>query len=121
MPKGPRRAPTCLTTGSKTAWSTAPRVGFCLPSSVAALPNPWEFHFGLRFLSPVGSCARPGLAPPLSTVRIEAAMAATQKIIVDAEYAGQRLDAFLAAQIAGVSRVRVQQLIAQGKVRVSGR
>src|SRR3954462_2932695 len=34
-PKGPRGAPTCLTTGSKTARCTAPRVGF----SVCALAS----------------------------------------------------------------------------------
>jgi 23S rRNA pseudouridine1911/1915/1917 synthase len=40
---------------------------------------------------------------------------------VAAESTGQRLDQFLAAQLPEVSRVRVQQLISQGKVAVNGR
>ncbi|MGA2251051.1 RluA family pseudouridine synthase [Terracidiphilus sp.] len=41
-----------------------------------------------------------------------------QTIIVPAEAAGQRLDAFLASQLDGVSRSRVQLLLDQGGVRV---
>ena len=40
---------------------------------------------------------------------------------VPAEAAGQRLDAWLAAQMEGVSRERVQALIAEEKVRVEGK
>jgi 23S rRNA pseudouridine1911/1915/1917 synthase len=40
---------------------------------------------------------------------------------VDAEDAGLRLDQFLAAKIAGVSRARAQQLIEQGLVEVHGK
>ena len=43
-----------------------------------------------------------------------------QKFIVDLEHAGKRLDAFLAGEIPDVSRVRVQQLIAQQQVWVNG-
>src|SRR5579884_92953 len=39
---------------------------------------------------------------------------------ISAEHAGKRLDQFLAAQMADVSRARVQQLIAEGKVLVNG-
>lgn len=42
------------------------------------------------------------------------------KILVPAEDAGKRLDQFLTRQMADVSRVRIQQLIAEGKVTVSG-
>lgn len=42
------------------------------------------------------------------------------KIVVNAESAGDRLDRFLVAQIADVSRARVQQLISQNKVTVDG-
>lgn len=42
------------------------------------------------------------------------------KIVVNAESAGERLDRFLVAQIADVSRARTQQLIAQNKVTVDG-
>ena len=42
------------------------------------------------------------------------------KFIVDQEHAGQRLDVFLAGQVSDISRVRVQQLIAQLQVRVNG-
>jgi 23S rRNA pseudouridine1911/1915/1917 synthase len=45
-------------------------------------------------------------------------MPETQIILVPAEAAGQRLDAFLAAQLEGVSRSRVQLLLDQGAVRV---
>ncbi len=41
-------------------------------------------------------------------------------IAVPAEAAGQRLDQFLAAQLEGVSRSRVQLLMEQGAVRVDG-
>lgn len=43
-----------------------------------------------------------------------------QKIIVDQEHAGKRLDVFVAGQVSEISRVRVQQLIAQQQVRVNG-
>ena len=43
-----------------------------------------------------------------------------RKLLVPAEAAGQRLDAFLAAQLDGVSRSRVQLLLDQGDVRVNG-
>ncbi|HZU41756.1 MAG TPA: S4 domain-containing protein, partial [Terriglobales bacterium] len=39
---------------------------------------------------------------------------------ISAEHAGKRLDQFLAAQMADVSRARVQQLIAEEKVLVNG-
>ena len=42
-----------------------------------------------------------------------------QKFLVDQEHAGQRLDVFLTGQIPDVSRVQVQQLIAQQQVRVN--
>lgn len=45
----------------------------------------------------------------------------TQVLYVAAEYAGRRLDQFLVSQLPQVSRVRVQQLISQGKVAVNGR
>lgn len=41
-------------------------------------------------------------------------------IVVPAEASGQRLDAFLAAQLEGISRSRVQLLLDQGDVRVNG-
>lgn len=47
-------------------------------------------------------------------------MPETRTILVPAEAAGQRLDAFLAAQLEGVSRSRVQLLIDQGGIRVDG-
>lgn len=47
-------------------------------------------------------------------------MPETRMIVVPAEAAGQRLDAFLAAQLEGVSRSRVQLLLDQGGVRVDG-
>jgi 23S rRNA pseudouridine1911/1915/1917 synthase len=40
--------------------------------------------------------------------------------LAEPEDAGRRLDQFLVARLDGVSRARVQQLIAQGQVRVSG-
>lgn len=43
-----------------------------------------------------------------------------EPLIVPAEEAGRRLDQFLATRIPDVSRVRVQQLIRQGMVRVDG-
>jgi 23S rRNA pseudouridine1911/1915/1917 synthase len=42
------------------------------------------------------------------------------KLAVVAEHAGERLDRFLASQVPEVSRARIQQLIAAGKVRVNG-
>ncbi len=42
------------------------------------------------------------------------------KLTVPAEHAGERLDLFLVAQMPEVSRARIQQLIASGKVRVNG-
>ena len=47
-------------------------------------------------------------------------MSETKIIPVPAEAAGQRLDAFLAAHLDGVSRSRVQLLIDQGGIRVDG-
>lgn len=47
-------------------------------------------------------------------------MAEQRELIVPAEAAGQRLDQFLAAQLDGVSRSRVQLLLDQGGVRVDG-
>ncbi len=47
-------------------------------------------------------------------------MPEVQTIVVPAEAAGQRLDAFLASQLDGVSRSRVQLLVDQGDVRVDG-
>ncbi|HTW49732.1 MAG TPA: RluA family pseudouridine synthase [Acidobacteriaceae bacterium] len=44
----------------------------------------------------------------------------TRTYLVPAEAAGQRLDSWLAAQMDGVSRERVQLLLGQGKVRLSG-
>lgn len=41
-------------------------------------------------------------------------------LVVAAEYAGERLDRFLVSQVPDVSRARIQQLIAGGKVRVNG-
>jgi 23S rRNA pseudouridine1911/1915/1917 synthase len=43
-----------------------------------------------------------------------------RKIPVSPEHAGERLDRFLVAQMPEVSRARIQQLIAGGKVRVNG-
>jgi len=45
----------------------------------------------------------------------------TSEFIANADDAGKRLDQFLAAHIADVSRARVQQLISQEKVQVNGR
>jgi len=42
------------------------------------------------------------------------------KLSVPAEHAGERLDRFLVSQAPEVSRARIQQLIAGGKVRVNG-
>jgi 23S rRNA pseudouridine1911/1915/1917 synthase len=43
-----------------------------------------------------------------------------QTFTVSSEHAGERLDRFLVAQLPEVSRARLQQLIADGKVRVNG-
>jgi 23S rRNA pseudouridine1911/1915/1917 synthase len=45
----------------------------------------------------------------------------TRTIVVPAEAAGQRLDAWLAAQLDGISRERVQLLLSQEKVRLDGK
>jgi len=45
---------------------------------------------------------------------------ATTIITVPQEHAGKRLDQFLATQLVDVSRARVQELIAFGKVLVNG-
>ena len=45
----------------------------------------------------------------------------TQRHVVPADAAGQRLDQWLALQIPDVSRVRVQQLIEQDKISVNGK
>lgn len=50
----------------------------------------------------------------------EGAEFAERTIEVSAEGAGQRLDQFIAAQLEGVSRSRVQLLIDQGDVLVNG-
>ena len=42
------------------------------------------------------------------------------KLIVPVEHAGERLDRFLVSLVPEVSRARIQQLIAAGKVRVNG-
>lgn len=42
------------------------------------------------------------------------------RFTVSPDHAGQRLDRFLASQVPDVSRARIQQLIAAGKVRVNG-
>ena len=42
------------------------------------------------------------------------------KLSVPAEHAGERLDRFLVSQLPEISRARLQQLIADGKVRVNG-
>jgi 23S rRNA pseudouridine1911/1915/1917 synthase len=42
------------------------------------------------------------------------------KLTVPAEHAGERLDRFLVSQVPEVSRARIQQLIADGRVRVNG-
>lgn len=42
------------------------------------------------------------------------------RLTVPAEHAGERLDRFLVSQVREVSRARIQQLIAAGKVRVNG-
>jgi len=52
--------------------------------------------------------------------RDEARDTIPQKIEVPADAAGQRLDQFLAAQLDGVSRSRVQMLMEQGDVLVNG-
>ena len=51
----------------------------------------------------------------------ESANPHSQSIEVPTEAAGQRLDQFLAAQLEGVSRSRVQLLMDQGDVLVNGR
>ena len=51
---------------------------------------------------------------------VEAGDAVLQTIDVPAEVAGQRLDQFLAAQLEGVSRSRVQLLMEQGDVLIDG-
>lgn len=43
-----------------------------------------------------------------------------QRFAVAAEDAGQRLDRWLASRVAGLSRTRIQELIAEGLVRVDG-
>jgi 23S rRNA pseudouridine1911/1915/1917 synthase len=48
-------------------------------------------------------------------------MSAAREIVVPAEAAGQRLDHFVATQLDGVSRSRVQLLIDQGDLLVDGR
>jgi 23S rRNA pseudouridine1911/1915/1917 synthase len=45
----------------------------------------------------------------------------TEQFQVDAEHAGKRLDQFLVAHLPDISRARVQELIAQGKVQVDGK
>ena len=47
-------------------------------------------------------------------------MPETKTILVPAEAAGQRLDAFLASHLDGVSRSRVQLLLDQGDIRLDG-
>jgi len=47
-------------------------------------------------------------------------MSDSQTLVVPIEAAGQRLDAFLAAQLDGVSRSRVQLLLDQGSVQING-
>ena len=42
------------------------------------------------------------------------------KLTVSADHAGERLDRFLVSQAPEISRARIQQLIADGKVRVNG-
>jgi 23S rRNA pseudouridine1911/1915/1917 synthase len=44
-----------------------------------------------------------------------------QVLHVAGEFAGQRLDQFLASRLTEVSRVRVQQLISQGKITINGK
>jgi 23S rRNA pseudouridine1911/1915/1917 synthase len=56
----------------------------------------------------------------VDTPNLEAGILALQTIEVPAEAAGQRLDQFLAAQLEGVSRSRVQMLMDQGDVLVNG-
>ena len=48
-------------------------------------------------------------------------MSETESLVVPVEAAGWRLDQFLAGQLSGVSRSRVQQLVEQGDVLVEGR
>jgi 23S rRNA pseudouridine1911/1915/1917 synthase len=47
--------------------------------------------------------------------------AGVRRFTVSAESAGERLDRWLAAQLEGTSRTRVQELIAEGRVLVGGR
>jgi 23S rRNA pseudouridine1911/1915/1917 synthase len=49
------------------------------------------------------------------------ASAAARRFTVSAQDAGRRLDLFLASQLTELSRTRIQELIDQGRVRVSGR
>jgi len=42
------------------------------------------------------------------------------KLQIPADYAGERLDRFLVSQVPEISRARIQQLIARGRVRVNG-
>src|SRR3984885_10209864 len=48
-------------------------------------------------------------------------MSETESLVVPVEAAGWRLDQFLAGQLSGVSRSRVQQLVEQGDVLVEGK
>jgi 23S rRNA pseudouridine1911/1915/1917 synthase len=48
-------------------------------------------------------------------------MSETETLVVPVEAAGWRLDQFLAGQLSGVSRSRVQQLVEQGDVLVEGK
>lgn len=48
-------------------------------------------------------------------------MSETESLVVPVEAAGWRLDQFLASQLSGVSRSRVQQLVEQGDVLVEGK
>src|SRR5262249_54634908 len=74
------------------------------PSSITQLPN----YSITKFLPPATIPSVPGTTP-------------IQTLHVAAESAGQRLDQFLAARLPEVSRVRVQQLIAQSKIAVNGK
>src|SRR5574340_112821 len=46
--------------------------------------------------------------------------ASHQRFVVVPEEAGQRLDRYLAARLAGLSRTRLQELIGEGCVRING-
>ena len=48
-------------------------------------------------------------------------MSEREELVVPVEAAGWRLDQFLAGQLSGVSRSRVQQLVEQGDVLVEGK